>query len=270
MKKLIYFSTLCVCIASLLSNSIGRGTASNQGATNAPGDGLTCSSSNCHGSSNFDPSVNITISQNGESIDLYKPGETYDLTVEISASEGTPSRYGFQMTSVVTSDNSGAGTLGDLSDNAKSLTLNNRTYLEHNGFSSVGVFSASWTAPAEGTGQVDIYAAGIAANGNGGTSGDGGATGILTLQEDDLSSIDEVDKPVISVYPNPTTDYLYFDTDIASDLDYEVYDLEGRVVLTGKTKNNAISLASLQKGMYIVHLFNEVEKYTNKIYKDAF
>lgn len=254
--------------AMLLSNSIGRGTSSGQGAAGAPGDGLTCSSGGCHGSAGpFAPDLQISLTQDGEQITEYRPGETYTLTVKVEATTGTPSRYGFQMTPVIDSDDSAAGSLTDISDNAKALTLNDRTYLEHDGPSNVDEFSATWTAPAEGSGDITVYAAGIAANGNGGPSGDSGTLGSVTFTESDLSSLKVLTKDEMSFSPNPANNFIIVDTKLNQSMVYNVLTIDGAKVASGNLENKSIDVSNFQNGLYIVTVKSQDFIYRQKIYK---
>jgi len=243
MKKYFYSFLFLASGIIMLSNSSGRGTVSGQGAAGAPGDGLTCASGNCHGSGGtFNASVDIFLVKDNEQVTEYRPGETYELGVVIISANGNPSRYGFQMTAVVDSDDSGAGTFSELESNVKSLELNNRTYLEHNGSSTFDDFGAVWTAPAEGTGAVTIYAAGIAANGNGGTSGDSGALNEVTITEADLSSIKVLSSDEMSFSPNPAKDFIFIDTKLNQSMVYDVVSVDGAKVASGNLENNAIDI----------------------------
>ncbi|HAI57426.1 MAG TPA: hypothetical protein DCM04_05765 [Saprospirales bacterium] len=268
MKKYIYSFMLIAAGAALLSNSAGRGTVSGQGAAGAPGDGLTCASSNCHGSAGpFAVDLQIVLVKDGEEVTEYRPGETYSMFIAVEATVGSPTRYGFQMTVVTDADNSGAGSLSDVSSNAKSLTLNGRTYLEHNGPSNLDEFSALWTSPEAGTGDVTVFAAGIAANGNGGTSGDTGVIGSMTFKEMDLSNIKVLTEDEMSFSPNPTMDIIKIDTKLNQHMVYDVISIDGMKMASGIVANNAIDMSNLLNGMYIVSVRGEGFIYRQKIYK---
>jgi len=59
-----------------------------------------------------------------------------------------------------------------------------------------------------------------------------------------------------SVYPNPVLNKLYINSVLAVDL--EIYDLNGRIVLTVKqSKNEGIDVSNLQKGFYIISITSE-------------
>lgn len=254
--------------ATLISNSSGRGTASGQGAAGAPGDGLTCASSNCHGSGGpFAAQMNIVLMKEGEEVDFYLPGETYDMTISVESSTGTPSRYGFQMTALLDSDDSSAGSFTDISNNSQLVTLNERTYLEHNGSSITKDFTSTWTAPAEGSGDVTVFAAGIAANGNGGTSGDSGAIGSTTFTEGDLSSTKVLTADEMNFYPNPAQNFIKVDTKLSQSMVYDVLSINGVKVLSGRLENNSIDISNLANGLYLVAVSGDGFIYRQKIYK---
>lgn len=103
-------------------------------------------------------------------------GETYTITVEITSSNGTPAGFGFQAT-VLDGSNNFIGSFSSPSAGTGVVATGGRDYWEQSATSVVNnTFSINWTAPAAMT-TVTIYAAGIAANGNGGTSGDSPTAG---------------------------------------------------------------------------------------------
>jgi hypothetical protein len=75
-------------------------------------------------------------------------------------------------------------------------TLNGRKYAEQSFKSISDTFTVSWVAPVANTGDVNIYAAGLASNNNGAISGDASAKTALTLTESGSSSVDtNLDQP---------------------------------------------------------------------------
>jgi hypothetical protein len=150
---------------------IARSNGPPDGKTGAPGEGLC---TECHGTNQGDG--NLTVSGIPVS---YEPGLPYLLTVELS--DPGQSRWGFEITAIDASGN-GAGQFSindvintQLSDNAEP----GRDYMKHtntgtyNGVGDGPVYWAfEWTAPSAETGEVDFYAAGNAANGNGNNAGD--------------------------------------------------------------------------------------------------
>ncbi len=106
----------------------------------------------------------------------YTPGATYTLTVSLS--DGTASRWGFELVALDESGN-GAGTI-TITDAARTQVSvsGNRSYVKHTstgtdtGQTGGTSWSFDWTAPAMGTGTVFFYVSGNAANGNSSSNGD--------------------------------------------------------------------------------------------------
>ncbi len=72
-----------------------------------------------------------------------------------------------------------------------------------------------------------------------------------TLDENSISSLDELaDK--IKISPNPVSDFLKI-TGFSEDLNYAIINLQGQVILSGKT-NGTIDMSELNEGMYNIQL----------------
>ncbi len=186
-KRLLLSSFVLLCTCSVLlvlnSNSSGPANAGNGGRTGAPGDG-TCG--NCHSGGVYGtvtPAIQVTPVGGGAAVTSYTPGTTYQVTVTVTSSAGTPVRYGFQLTSLRTSNNGFVGSFSNLGSNVRQSVSGARTYVEQQSASTTNSFTFRWTAPAAGTGQVRLYAAGNCVNGTGGTSGDNTGISNLTLSE---------------------------------------------------------------------------------------
>ena len=178
----IFFS-----IMILQSHSDGRANRDRDN-TGAPGgqtgaNGLI-SCQNCHSNGNFDVSLNLELLDvNNNSITEYIPNEVYTAKVTIETLSGdTPNGYGFQMVSLIDSDDSDVNGWMDSehSSNVQLVLANStgRIYAEHHSLSTTNEFTASWTAPETNSGDVSFYVAGIGANGNSGSTGDHAPTPI--------------------------------------------------------------------------------------------
>ncbi len=156
--------------------------------TGAPGDG-TCIS--CHGGStplNGGPgSVSIATSSS------YTPGVKQRITVTVS--DSAQRRFGFELTARLSSDlvNGQAGTLAAVDNAAQIICENGRRapctaatvvqFATHTQTGATGKsFNIDWTPPATNVGNIVLYAAGNAADGNNATSGDRIYTTSLSLQ----------------------------------------------------------------------------------------
>ncbi len=190
MKTRFIFLLFTVGLLSFIfqSNSGGRAAAANDGNTGAPGEsGLTCGT--CHVGGAFTTVEALGVFEVGTMtpVTTYVPGTTYDVSFGITATTGTPSGYGFQMTALDAA-NADAGTFQNLGANvqmAAAANVGGRTYVEHGGGTSAsGVFMMQWVAPTAGTGDVTFYYAGNAVDGTGTTGNDvGSAGGSITITE---------------------------------------------------------------------------------------
>ncbi len=138
------------------------------GRTNAPFDSFC---TGCHSpSSAIDGTVDITGIP-----DVVEASETYEVTLTVEATLGSPVRAGFQLVSVF-DDASNAGDF-DPSSGTGTNSSGGREYIEHRGarnFSNGTVsWTFDWTAPDGPDGSnITMYYAGNITNGNGSSSGD--------------------------------------------------------------------------------------------------
>ncbi|MGE4347788.1 MAG: T9SS type A sorting domain-containing protein, partial [Flavobacteriaceae bacterium] len=68
----------------------------------------------------------------------------------------------------------------------------------------------------------------------------------------------------ISIYPNPVTDMLYFETADTVIEKVIIFDLSGRKVLE-QNEVNTISVSHLQKGSYLIKIFSDKGVQAKKI-----
>ncbi len=137
--------------------------------TGAPGEG-NCTQ--CHAGN--------TLNAGGGSLMLevpetYLPGEVYSIIVKLSRSG--QSRWGFEMTAL-NSNGARAGTFAKIDPFTQVSEMNSKQYVQH---TLVGTapdrrnaiaWVFNWTAPSTDVGPITFYAAGNAANNNGGPAGD--------------------------------------------------------------------------------------------------
>ena len=188
MKKplLVLFASLMLAfgLTSMTSNN-AEYSAGKAGSNGSPGEG-TCASGSCHNSfalNSGSGSVSISIAGllNGN---MYVPGQTYQVSVTVQQ-QGI-GLFGFGIESLQASGaNAGSWTAGPDSHilNA-TISGNSRAtvaHIDNSGFASgTRTWSFSWTAPATEI-PVMMYAAGNAANNNGGDGGDYIYTTMLSL-----------------------------------------------------------------------------------------
>lgn len=137
----------------LFADANGAGTR----LTGAPGE-QTCT--RCHSGAAGSGSVKISTTSA-----FFIPGVKQRLTVTVA--DPTMRRWGFQLTPT-------SGTLAIVDSNVRlnSNYANQTSAGSRNGTTGSVTFDVDWTPPATATDKITIYAAGLAANGNGNTSGD--------------------------------------------------------------------------------------------------
>lgn len=240
------------------ANSNGRGAAGH-GNTGAPGETTTCQG--CHGTNIAATVTTVVNDASGTAITAYNPETTYDVVVTVN---GSGARYGFQCISMKTTGNVPLNTsFSNAGSNVKfsTVTSTSRKYAEHNGASTTNTFTFKWTAPVAGSGDVKLYTAGIAANGNGQDSGDGANKNIVTLTEANVGTTAVVAQDfALNVYPNPATDLLNLSFNNAAQEAFtaEIFDVTGNVFQSVEVSSNATNLnvSNMAAGLYFVRLKN--------------
>ena len=263
MKFSIFYKLFALAFLAFVFQSRSGGPANVQGlqVSGAPGNG-TCANSGCHTAGQFDPALSIELLDDGTAVDKYEPGKTYTVRVTVSAGSGTPNGYGFQATSR-TAANTAAGTFS-AGVGQQVTPVGANAYLEHSDIANSGVFESAWTAPLANTGAVTFYAAGIAANGNGGSSGDGHAQGNLSIEEDDASSTSFAERAyaTMDIAPNPVVDEMKLKiiSRSSGNFDLRIADVSGKIIrteaifLNSGQNEKTFSIGDLESGYYVVQL----------------
>jgi len=273
--KLLYSSAILGFGLMALASFSGGATSGAGDRTGSPLSSGTCEG--CHSSpGSFSPNIVVGITDASNvpvTNNTYTPGATYTIRMSVSALPVASipplvAQYGAQLTALDGS-NAMAGSFTNPSTGAtgagfgsKISILNGVTYLEHSQRSTDGIFNVTWTAPASGTGDVTIYAAGLAINNNSSTSGDNYVNTTVTLSESTSTSVEKVAHPVLdySIYPNPVQDNRFFIDGINGDANIAIRDITGRVVYQVNTniqQAQAVDLPQLPKGVYTVSIFQD-------------
>lgn len=281
-NKITYvFWGLVLAVCLLQSSSQGRANAANSGNTGAPGESTTCIT--CHGT-NADVQVDLNIEAkdaDGEVVTEYEPEATYNLTVTIDATMGSPAAYGFQMVSInapVDVDGDAINDWVNVSDNARIIHLpaNNRTYVEHKGPSNTNEFTVQWKAPGAGAGVVTFYACGNGVNLGGSTAGDNAACHTLVFSERIVSHTQDLaNRMDISVAPNPAHDFIQVFSHLVSSGQYSIriYSMNGQLMqeqykdLPGGEQKTSLDISQLVRGTYIIRIGSRNEAVNLKFVK---
>jgi hypothetical protein len=221
------------------------------GNTNAPGE-TTCVKSGCHGGGSYTGTVTITGVP-----DTVVANQSYSITLK-QASNSV--RAGFQLT-CLDNANAACGTLTAGTGSSIGSGANSRKYARQSTPKTMANGSASWTftwkAPATASANtIKFYYTGLAANGNGGTSGDNVFTGTHTVLLKQLVANEEPTlAESIKVFPVPAASTLYFDLGVATSANLRLINLEGQQVLSTTIRSKeAVPVQSLKSGQYVAQI----------------
>ena len=256
MTKLISIGCITALALGLMAHHNGVAEQQNKDRTGAPGSQPVCSACHSGGNFNVEPFVMMTDLENTTEFTTYTPGETYLLQIILNETTGGAAGFGFQST-VVDGAGTSVGNFSNPSSNGQLEFAGGRDIFEHNDLSSSNTFTVEWTAPAAGTGDVTLYFAGIAANGNGGTGGDALYTGQASWAEG-ASNVADAEGPAFAV---SAVDGAIFVNQIQSPqpLALRVFDAMGREVAQATTYSvrSEISTSGWPTGAYIIKVSTE-------------
>ncbi|MBI3501597.1 MAG: T9SS type A sorting domain-containing protein [Bacteroidetes bacterium] len=253
--------------------------------TNAPTE-KTCSgtegTNSCHSGGtpdNTGPATCSIISSGGT---LYVPGQTYTITPTIT--HQTRTRFGFQFTARVLSNNSNAGaiTITDTTDTWSqfpgygncqtcefALHKKAGTYFSN----TTGSWNFLWTAPSSNVGNIRLYACFLAANNNNtNDSGDECYYTTLTLTPSGTGIHEQSDfSSSITIYPNPSSEIINLSFySSGGEIKIELLDMAGKqtsILYSGKNSagevKKSFDVNKFTRGIYWLKI-SSAEKTTSK------
>lgn len=86
---------------------------------------------------------------------------------------------------------------------------------------------------------------------------------VIIIKDSTLGLSETEDKSTLSIYPNPTTDYLNIKSDLKIK-EIQISDINGRIINNLDFQDHKINLTSLQTGIYIAKITDENGKITTK------
>ncbi|TVR80634.1 MAG: T9SS C-terminal target domain-containing protein [Saprospirales bacterium] len=247
---------------------LGNATFPPPANTGAPGEGLC---SDCHGGNN-------PLGLDGDIVINGLPhnpmdGERYQLEVILRNPNGLASRGGFQMV-VLDGQNNNFGQLENPSNNSRTRNFGGKQYFEHNparnfpGGNEI-VWTVDWIAPNNPSNrEVNIYASGNIADGNGDSSNDFIVTTLFQANLELPSSTAEIRTQALSFFPNPTSEVLNVKgISNGSTYRYQIVDPMGRLVDKGELTGGSVNVKHLPVGTYFITIANEGEIHSGKFIK---
>jgi hypothetical protein len=279
MKRFISFVVLFVVSILIIASSNGVTTSQSLDRTGSPVGTTQCGA--CHSGGNYNPTLLLRLkNSDGDIVTEYVPQQSY--TLEVVFGGNTAPRYGMQAVALVNGTNANAGSLSAANNKSKTSTLNSRIYADHNGFVSSNTFELNWTAPAQGTGNISFYAAGIAANGSG-SSGDSPVTASPLSVSEDLTaepvdpidpgtptSIAGLDSDIWNIYPNPVIDFLTIQNQQMQTANVMVFNLSGKVIenINVSNDNFILDFSGYPSGIYFLLIESDGIQINKKILKN--
>lgn len=234
-NPIVLISALVIAITSsayIVKDSNGKASYSG-----APGDFGTCA--NCHSGGSGPTSVSISITPTLDPGNIYTPGATY--TIDVQVSNSNLNSYGFcaVVLNGTTAASANSGTLSLPGAGVKIVNGNlgrrNATHTTPKAGTGNAIFSFVWTAPLSST-MSAIYAAGNAVNGNSSFSGDVVGTGSLLMYPSSATGMlaDNIAVQGLKIYPNPASEQLTirYKLNQASDVKIELYTIKGQLAAT--------------------------------------
>lgn len=270
MKKSIVFSLLSIGVyLSLTSYKSGYGA----NLTGSHGSSIGCGS--CHGSAKSTVAISIELDSAGVPVTSYKAGMTY--TIKLTGTNNTTATnlagYGGQL-SIVSGTGASSVNAGTLSAPSSGFTVRTGTgsinYIEHTnrvspttgsgGAGTTYTVSATWVAPAAGTGTVKAFGIINAVNcNNNDGSGDYWNSGNASFTE--LSSSTAVGNVAINqakMYPNPVINSLNIEGYNGA---YIIYSIDGKIITKGITNGKSeLNTANWAQGTYIVNVNGNISQ----------
>lgn len=83
--------------------------------------------------------------------------------------------------------------------------------------------------------------------------------GIPDFSQYNLNNIKTFEQTNKLIYPNPTSDYAYLTFN--KDVDFQIYTIEGKLILSDKSKQKKIDVSQLSKGIYLFKVGNLIQKF---------
>ena len=267
MKKLsiVFFPVLFLILILSFKNGPAK---RNHDKTGSPLSDGKCT--DCHSAGSFGVSLDIKMFDGDEQVNKYVPGHKYKFKYRIKH-VGNPKKYGFQ-TTFLDSTNLFAGLFEDVPNGFQISELNNVKYIEHSSPGDNEFLNFEWMSPDSSVGDITVYFGGIAANGNGSTSGDGGAVRTFVIEEqttgtDDMELSRKDDFEFNFDYENNIL-VINLLTDV--NLTGRIISINGTVVKSFEISNKSreiIDLNHLKTGVYIVQAAAKNKKRSMKFFK---
>ncbi len=94
----------------------------------------------------------------------------------------------------------------------------------------------------------------------------GTSQAIITIEDNDITNVSNLENNEIMIYPNPSNGIIYIKNNNSQLMDIKIYDINGRIIFTDKIQQfNQIDITNFQKGSYLIKVFEGLNEKTSKI-----
>lgn len=239
------------------THSNSNGTGSPGGKTGSIGDGNANTCTNCHyAGTGSGASITTNIPANG-----YNPGETYTITATIQQSN--ISKFGFELTAEETTTGNKAGTFL-ITNSTETQLVNNNNAVTHKAGGTTGInnsksWSFDWIAPTGTTELITFTGAFLGTNNDFTNSGDTYHSSSLNTQINTQTEIHNIKLETVKFTNNKIITQKKINK-------LYIYNLSGKKIIIKENlaTNEIIDLQKLPKGTYILSIFNQNKKITNR------
>ena len=93
---------------------------------------------------------------------------------------------------------------------------------------------------------------------------------LYRIQEENLSvdDLETTSENPLKLYPNPSTEFINININNASNVSVKVFGMDGRLIMTKQLETSRpLNISALSKGMYLIQVENEGQKYKAKFLK---
>jgi len=286
MKKQILLFTAIAGIGYLTLSSYDNGAAlGGQNRSGAKSALTNCGGSGCHGTgTSTTVTLEVDTATTTTAVTAYTPGKLYTIKIHGTNTSSLP-KFGFQFASVKGTGTSQtqAGTASSLPTNVASHASSGLNFIEHTAIlpgTSAGVYDISfqWTAPAVGTGNVNLYCTLNAVDGfdNANAADISGNVFVVLTERTVSSSVGNISNNAdVIAFPNPLTTNLNVQLNNAEPGAYslQVFDINGRridnenIIIAGTTQTAKINTSNWPLGVYNVVLQRDSFRKTVSVVK---
>ncbi|HKJ42459.1 MAG TPA: choice-of-anchor V domain-containing protein [Sunxiuqinia sp.] len=255
---------IVVTAGIIFTSEIMHSNGSPGGYTGSPLDSRNCTQCHYGTAASRDSLISSDIPESG-----YIPGQTYSVSVKLD--DSNMNACGFELTSETHFDK--VGKFENITDQ-NTQTLNSgrsitHTYLSNSPTNGSKTWKVDWVAPAQYTGQVHFYVACNAANGNASSTGDQIYLSNYTVEEGQLTGIDQQKAPPLSIYYNPGNRSIKILNipNSKSKASAQVFSINGAPVKSVADVNQhaTIDASDLNAGVYIITVIQNNHVFSQKV-----